>query len=138
MKKRNLAFSPSEQEVLETMWEEGRPLSKNELISLSANKTWKDSYVHIILNSLLKKNAIKEAGKVQLSNRYSRLFAPLLTEEQFAIIQLNSNPGAKAAPKSFLFAALLEDTKDEELIEELEEMLRKKRRELEEEKEAKE
>lgn len=46
-------------------------------------KTWKDSSVHILLNGLLQKEAIQEAGLVKRSKTYGRVFSPTMTREEY-------------------------------------------------------
>lgn len=40
---------------MEVLWSEQRPLTRTEIVNLSVDKSWKDSSIHILLNSLLKK-----------------------------------------------------------------------------------
>jgi len=46
-------------------------------------KTWKDSSVHILLNGMLQKGVIREAGFVKRSKTYGRTFTPTLTREEY-------------------------------------------------------
>ena len=39
--------------------------------------------MHILLNGLLQKNAIQEAGLVKRSKTYGRVFVPTLTREEY-------------------------------------------------------
>ena len=57
-----MELTKSELEVMNVLWQANRPLSRSEILTLSTSKTWKDSSIHILLNGLLNKNAIKEAG----------------------------------------------------------------------------
>lgn len=54
-----------------------------EQICWNVQKSWKDSSVHILINGLLSKNAIREAGFVKRSKTYGRVFAPNLTREEY-------------------------------------------------------
>ena len=56
-----MEFTKSELEIMNVLWQANRPLSRSEILTLSTSKTWKDSSIHILLNGLLNKNAIKEA-----------------------------------------------------------------------------
>ena len=58
-------------------------MSRADLLARSEEKTWKDSSVHILLNGLLQKGAIQEAGLVKRSKTYGRVFSPTLTREQY-------------------------------------------------------
>ena len=51
-------LTKNELEIMDVLWENERPLSRGELMDLSNDKSWKNSSVHILLNSMLKKGAI--------------------------------------------------------------------------------
>ena len=70
-------------EIMDVLWNEDKPLSRSDLLERSEEKTWKDSSVHILLNGLLQKGAIQEAGLVKRSKTYGRVFSPTLTREEY-------------------------------------------------------
>ncbi len=70
-------------EIMDVLWGSDRPLSRADLLARSEEKTWKDSSVHILLNGLLQKGAIQEAGLVKRSKTYGRIFAPTMTREEY-------------------------------------------------------
>ena len=72
-----------EMEIMDVFWSASVPLSRADLLERGEEKTWKDSSVHILLNGLLKKGAIREAGFVKRSKTYGRTFAPTLTREEY-------------------------------------------------------
>ncbi|MGM9548992.1 MAG: BlaI/MecI/CopY family transcriptional regulator [Faecousia sp.] len=78
-----MELTKSEMEIMDVLWEAGKPLSRADLLERSEEKTWKDSSVHILLNGLLQKGAIQEAGLVKRSKTYGRVFAPTLTREEY-------------------------------------------------------
>lgn len=78
-----MELTRSEMEIMDVLWESGVPMSRSDLLARSEEKTWKDSSVHILLNGLLQKGAIQEAGLVKRSKTYGRLFSPTLTREQY-------------------------------------------------------
>ena len=78
-----MELTRSEMEIMDVLWESGEPLSRADLLARSEEKTWKDSSVHILLNGLLQKGAIQEAGLVKRSKTYGRVFAPTLTREEY-------------------------------------------------------
>ena len=78
-----MELTKSEMEIMDVLWESGQPLSRSDLLERSEEKTWKDSSVHILLNGLLQKNAIQEAGLVKRSKTYGRVFVPTLTREEY-------------------------------------------------------
>ena len=78
-----MELTKSELEIMDVLWNAGEPLSRADLLMHSEDKTWKDSSVHILINGLLAKDAIREAGFVKRSKTYGRVFAPNLTREEY-------------------------------------------------------
>ena len=78
-----MELTRSEMEIMDVMWESGIPMSRADLLSRSEEKTWKDSSVHILLNGLLQKGAIQEAGLVKRIKTYGRVFVPTMTREEY-------------------------------------------------------
>ena len=67
-------LTQNELEIMDVLWEQKRPLSRGELLSLPENKTWMDSSIHILLNSLLRKGAIREAGYAKCGKTSGRVY----------------------------------------------------------------
>lgn len=110
-----MELTKSEMEIMDVLWASEKPLSRSDLLAKSEEKTWKDSSVHILLNGLLQKGAIREAGVVKRSKTYGRTFIPTLTREEYFAETIFSH---RHKPKiTGLFAALLkrEDITTEEL-----------------------
>jgi len=78
-----MQLTRSEMEIMDVLWEDGGALSRSDFLERSAEKSWKDSSVHILLNGLLKKGAIMEAGVVKRSKTYGRTFLPTMTREEY-------------------------------------------------------
>lgn len=78
-----MELTRSELEIMDVLWAAEGPLSRADLLERSEEKTWKDSSVHILLNGLLDKGAIREAGFVKRSKTYGRTFAPTLSREEY-------------------------------------------------------
>ena len=96
----------SEMEIMDVMWESKVPMSRADLLARSEEKTWKDSSVHILLNGLLQKGAIQEAGLVKRIKTYGRVFVPAMTREEYFANTIFSH---RHKPEIVgLFAALLE------------------------------
>ena len=100
-----MELTRSEMEIMDVLWESGVPMSRADLLARSEEKTWKDSSVHILLNGLLQKGAIQEAGLVKRIKTYGRVFAPTLTREEYFATTIFSH---RHKPEIVgLFAALL-------------------------------
>lgn len=78
-----MELTKSEMQIMDVLWESEVPLSRSDLLEHSSEKTWKDSSVHILLNGLLDKSAIKEAGFVKRSKTYGRTFSPAMSREEY-------------------------------------------------------
>lgn len=78
-----MELTKSEMEIMDVLWDANAPLSRADLLERSEEKTWKDSSVHILLNGLLVKGAIQEAGVVKRIKTYGRVFIPTLTREEY-------------------------------------------------------
>ena len=78
-----MELTKSEMQIMDVLWEAGEPLSRADLLAQGENKSWKDSSVHILLNGLLQKEIIYEAGFVKRSKTYGRTFAPKMSREEY-------------------------------------------------------
>ena len=111
-----MELTKSEMEIMDVLWGAQKPLSRSDLLEHSEEKSWKDSSVHILLNGLLQKGAIREAGVVKRSKTYGRTFAPTLTREEYFATTIFCH---RHKPEIVgLFAALLkrEDISQEDLV----------------------
>ena len=100
-----MELTKSEMEIMDVLWGSSKPLSRSDLLERSEEKSWKDSSVHILLNGLLQKQAIREAGMVKRSKTYGRTFEPTLTREEYFATTIFSH---RHKPEIVgLFAALL-------------------------------
>ena len=110
-----MELTKSEMEIMDVLWAAGEPMSRADLLNQSDEKTWKDSSVHILLNSMLKKGLIREAGFVKRSKTYGRTFVPTMTREEYfaqAIYSHRHKPQIVALVQALLRRA---DVTEEEL-----------------------
>lgn len=80
-----MLLTKSEREIMDVLWNAGEPLSRSDFLERSETKTWKDSSVHILLNSLLRKGMIREAGLVKRSKTFGRTFLPTMSREAYYV-----------------------------------------------------
>ena len=86
---RNLSqLTKTEKDILDFLWNHGRPLSASEIINLYPNRTWKASYIHLVLNSMFKKKVIRINGFKPTGKNYARSFAPALTREAYLVHEM--------------------------------------------------
>lgn len=120
-------FTKSELEVMNVLWRAGRPISSSEILSMSVDRTWKDSYIHLLLNSLMAKKAIIEAGRVRRGRTYGRLYAPKLSQEDYYKKMFSDNWDSLP----LLFSAFIKsDSVTPQLLDELGDILEKRKQEL--------
>lgn len=128
------ALTGNEGEVMETMWRENRPMSRSEIIEASPERSWKQSTIHLLLNSLLEKGAIEVCGFTRAGKTYGRTFAPTLSACEYAAMQLRNSYGfdsssSRAIPD--LVSALIDREDDAgQLILDLENMLEERKKGL--------
>ena len=87
---RRMYLTKNEIEIMDVLWKENRALSRGEILSLSTDKNWMDSSVHILLNSMLKKGAIREAGFVKCGKTCGRVYEAAFTCEEYHVGTLDS------------------------------------------------
>lgn len=115
-------MTKSEKQVMDLLWSVDRPLSCTEIVELSGDKTWKDSYVHSLIKSLMKKGIVKIEAFELISRSYARKFAPKVTKEQYYLHEyLDENPKNKMPT---LFAAFADDDADVEDMKEVEQIIK--------------
>lgn len=119
-------------EIIEVLWTQDRPLSRAEIINLTPQKSWKPSSIHILLNGMLGKGAIEAAGFTKTGTHYGRTFAPMLTEAEYAAMQIQSMDSYKTSQSTVvknIINALLDAAEcSDETLTEIELLLKEKRR----------
>lgn len=124
-----MELTRSEMEIMDVLWQDGGELSRADFLARSEEKSWKDSSVHILLNGLLNKGAIREAGFVKRSKTYGRTFLPTMTREEYfanTIFSHRYQPEMKG-----LFEALLQRPEvDAKILDQLEAALKTRKEEL--------
>lgn len=124
-----MKLTKSELEIMNVLWRAERPLSRSDILALSTEKTWKDNSIHILLNGMLKKEAIVEAGFTRSGKVWGRLYAPNVSIDEYYNENLFSQTSQKEFP--LLFTAMVNRADiTAEMIDELESILQKRRQEL--------
>ena len=125
-----MELTKNEVEIMEVLWKEQRPLTGSEIVKKSITKTWKDSSIHILLNSLLKKEAIREVSFVRMGKGYARTFEPTESSEKYYADLLVSMARKTDVHSVFMSLFKREDISMES-IEALENLIKEKKQELE-------
>jgi len=120
----------SELEIMETLWQAERPLARFEILEQSVAPSWSPSTIHILLNGLLKKGAIREAGFIKRTKTYGRLYAVNLSRAEYYSDILFRGKDAQSIPAYFSML-LQSDELTTDVVDELEKLLAERRKELE-------
>jgi BlaI family penicillinase repressor len=128
-------LSPHELEIMELLWSKKQALSRTEIIDLSINKSWKPSTIHLLLNSLLKKELVIVDGFKQTGKNYGRTFRAALTREEYTAKELSQrlpkSGDSQQVDLAGVFAALVSNTQlSEDQLDELQLILDDKKKEL--------
>lgn len=124
-----MELTKSEMEIMDVLWEDGGALSRADFLARQKEKTWKDSSIHILLNGLLNKGAIREAGIIKCSKTYGRTFLPTITREEYFAATIFSYRYKPELTRLFQFL-LQRPEVTKELLDNLETMIREKRQQL--------
>ena len=122
-------LTKNEIEIMDVLWKEGRPLARGEILSLSENKTWMDSSVHVLLNSMLKKGAIVEAGFVKCGKTCGRVYQAALSCEEYYASTFDSTKHVPSFP-GLLRAYIAKEGIDMDTISQIEEILMEEKEKL--------
>lgn len=115
-------MTKSEKQVMDLLWSVDKPLSCSEIVELSGDKTWKDSYVHSLIKSLMKKGIVKIEAFELISRSYARKFAPKVTKEEYYLNEYLDESPENRMPA--LFAAFADAKADEKTMDEIEKIIK--------------
>lgn len=119
----------SEAEIMDALWSSGEAMSSAALLEAIPERSWKERSIFAILDGLLKKELIYEAGFVRRGKTIARTFAPTMTYPDFLAKEASSvshKPTLSALVSAFLNSADV----TEQTLSELEEIIAKRKDEL--------
>lgn len=122
-------LTKSEFAVMEVLWDEGEELTSAEIIQKSKEREWKDSSIHLIINSLLRKKVVTVAGFKKTTKNYARTFVPVETKEQFLVGQIIDDK-TTTEDKKGIYSYIIGKESDPELINYIEKLLEERKKEL--------
>ena len=73
-----MQLSHNEYLIMALLWREDRPLSRAEILKGTEGRNWNPASVHLILNSMLSKGAIRITDE---EKRYGRTYEAVITRE---------------------------------------------------------
>ena len=124
-----MKLTKSELEIMNVLWKADRPLTRSDILNLSEEKSWKDNSIHILLNGLLKKEAIREDGFARSGKVWGRLYASNIDIDDYYEENVFSHNSAEALPR-LLAAMLKREDITEDLIGKMRSLLDEKEAEL--------
>ena len=144
--KEKMQLSHNEYLIMALLWKENRPLSRAEILKGTEGRNWNPASIHLILNSMLSKGAIKITDE---EKKYGRTYEAMITQEDHMLQCIEEGmPGGTIEERLLsVFDALARKTEKKKLlnvvsalvdrtnikekdIESLEAMLEEKRKEL--------
>ena len=124
-KKPYIRLTNSEFAMMQLLWEAGRPLNRAEIMEIALFA--KNSF-HVIINNLIGYQFIAAFINDGPGRKNARRFAPLLTRNEYAGLQIATTDHYKASDSPEIVAAIFKYTKDankEELLPKIEEAVRR-------------
>lgn len=131
MDNNSFSLTKNEQEIMDLLWSQDKALSRSEIIELSTERSWKKSSIHILLNSLLEKGAIKVEGFVKTGKNYGRTYSAAVTQQEYQIMQFKKGANylkSKSSAITGLVSALVQNEDiDSETLDKLEAILKERK-----------
>lgn len=125
-----MSLTPNEKQVMDFIWNMGRPVSRQEILMGITERTWSPSSIHIILNSLQSKGVLKIANE---EVRYGRTYEASMSRDEYIARCATSNaPGQSEGEKLLNVVAALVNTSmvNENVIDDIQGLLNKRKQEL--------
>lgn len=85
-----LKMSNKEKEILETLLKAQRPLTKREIVEQSPDRSWKETSLHGLLNSLMEKNIVTVDDVVQIGSHFGRTYKSVYSKEEYTEVLMNT------------------------------------------------
>lgn len=113
-------------DVMNILWENGKPMAASEI--LKANKKLNINTIHACIRKLLEEEYVKVAYIDYSGNVMSRYFMPTVSKEKYFSESYKDIIGSK----KIILTSLIETETNIEELEQLENLIRKKKEELKE------
>lgn len=122
MKNKNL-LTAAEMEIMEILWKNGCSMSSNDIMATGDIEGWSSGYLHNVLRSMLKKEAICVNGMVQNNTQYARMFEPKFSKEEYAA-KMALSVGIDEKSIAHVAVAMAKEAGSDELISALEDIIK--------------
>lgn len=82
-----MLVSQNEYKILSLMWKEGRPITRAEILKGTEGRNWNPASIHLILNSMISKGAIKITDE---EKTYGRTYEAMITRDEYLLETLKA------------------------------------------------
>ena len=123
-------LTKSEKQIMELLWSSEQPLTCHEIIENCDGKTWKDSYIHIMIRSLIEKDMIKVDGVELACKNYARKFAPAMSKDEYIVKTLMNEKVWTNDKMPPLFSAFVNNEADLAVLEQFDAIIQARKQEL--------
>jgi BlaI family penicillinase repressor len=83
-------LTKKELEIMALLWRNKSPMTATEIIESSNDRTWRESSIYVIMNTLVKKGAIILKCHKPTGSNTARAYAPMISSEEFAVGYIGS------------------------------------------------
>lgn len=125
-----ITLTKSEKEIMDLLWNTDRPLTATEIVNLTPERTWKKSYIHLLINSLLDKGVIQTAAMARTGRNFGRTFSAAMSRESFMIFQITTAAAFSQNSVPLYVQALVDAVDDLEVLKTIEEIVSKRINEI--------
>jgi len=81
-----MKLTDKELEIMSVLWVNKAPMTATEIIEDSNNRTWKESSIYILLNTLIKKGAVVLTQHKFTITNHARAYTPAISSEEYAVL----------------------------------------------------
>ena len=126
------ALSERQLQVMETLWNAEKGLTASEIVN--SHDDLQINTVQASLRSLAKKQYIKVGDIVYSGTVLARKYVPIITKQEYLETRCEALSRISDHSLPMLMVGLIKDQKDDKLLQEMQEMIVRRRKELEKEK----
>ena len=80
-----MSVSSNEYKIMQLLWNEGRPLSRAEILKGTEGRNWNPASIHLILNSMISKGVIRITDE---EKKYGRTYEASFSREEYITQEL--------------------------------------------------
>lgn len=85
-----MRLTDKEMEVMAVLWESEAAMTASEIIEASNNRSWKESSIYIIMNTLIKKGAVALAHHKPTGTNIARAYKPIISPEECIVSHIDN------------------------------------------------